>query len=47
MFIVYNIPIKLIDFNNLQKKEIIAKYSQNKKKIKYSDIYAFLLSKNE
>ena len=43
----YNINIELIDFNNLSINDILAKYSKNDKKIKYSYIYAYLNSQNE
>ena len=42
---IYNIPVKLIDFNSISNDVFIKKYSQTHKIVKYSDIYAFLLSK--
>ena len=42
---IYNIHVKLIDFNSISNDIIIKKYSQTHKIVKYSDIYAFLLSK--
>ena len=45
MFIVYNIPIKLIDFNNLQKKEIIANIHKIKRKLNIQIYMLFFYQK--
>ena len=43
---IYNIEINLMDLSNLKTEDILNLYKENDRIINFSDIYEFLLSKD-